>query len=230
MQRVRPRSASRDGSRAVRYELTPRQSVGVSNATQAILLATYRALALLPRSHLPPRFVIPPLPDQSSPSTTGHHSHPSPKSPDTPYTSRAPSPGLMVPLQPISTPIFAAAWLGLAGVNTAMDIEAFSPYISKALAIPVDKLKVSNGRPIAPSRPRAPFAEARCEPARGSRARVARCTSRRCGGLRNRDGRSDSANKRAASQRAEAAASRGRCRLSRMGLPVSCATFIRCPS
>jgi hypothetical protein len=51
----------------------------------------------------------------------------------------------MLPLQPICAPIFAAAWLGLAGVNTAMDVEAFTPYIPKALNIPTEKLKVSNG-------------------------------------------------------------------------------------
>lgn len=123
----------------------PSQSVGFSNAAQAILLATYRALALLPPSYLPSGFTIPPLPDQTSPSTTGHHSHPSPKFPDTPYTSRAPSPGLVLPLRPINAQLFASAWLGLAGVNTAADVRAFTPYIPQILNIPVEKLKVSNG-------------------------------------------------------------------------------------
>ena len=124
----------------------------------------------------------------------------------------------MVPLPPIHAPIFAAAWLGLAGVNTAMDIEAFSPYISKALNLPVERLKVSNGGLDGSG---LNCADVRCESARGPRPRSARYTARRRGGVRDGDSRSDVAYPRAASARAEAIAPRGRGGVSWVGVSVS---------
>jgi len=126
--------------------LTCSQSVGFKNASQAILLATYRALLLLSPCHLPPGFVIPLLPHQSVSSPAGHNSHPSTGGPSTPYTSRTPSPSPGGPLPSITVPIFKAAWLGLAGVNTPSDVQAFASYPPQILCLSREKITITNGK------------------------------------------------------------------------------------
>ncbi|ODN77970.1 hypothetical protein L202_05062 [Cryptococcus amylolentus CBS 6039] len=71
------------------------QSVGYQAASQNILLATYRALSLLPSTHIPPSLEIPPLQDISCPSSG--------------YVSPVPQAIAPVPVVPVSAPAPSAA-------------------------------------------------------------------------------------------------------------------------
>ncbi|CAD6583383.1 MAG: hypothetical protein TREMPRED_003535 [Tremellales sp. Tagirdzhanova-0007] len=125
------------------------QSVGHFPAIQAILLATYRALSLLPPSHLPPNFTLPSSLSAPSPSTPKLHSHPLSNLtlPISPYASRpnSPSPTRASPLPPLSTPLFQYAWLALAGISTLADGNGFLPHVMRGLCISEDRVKITNG-------------------------------------------------------------------------------------
>ena len=139
-----------------------RQSVGYGPASQAILLATYRALALLPHSYLPPDLAIPPtLLSSHSPKVGAHATQngihalkviphlPTVSLPASPRTSRptSPSPARSpsTPLPPINVPIFRYAWLALAGISTPCDADGFVPYMTTALNLSSEQIKVTNG-------------------------------------------------------------------------------------
>ncbi|ORX37403.1 hypothetical protein BD324DRAFT_579474 [Kockovaella imperatae] len=133
------------------------QSVGFIPASQAILLATYRALARLPPTHVPANLAIPPaLLANASPvnghASNGTHGKPVPHLPTvsvpaTPRASRPPSPTASrpsTPLPPLNVPVFRYAWLALAGISTAFDSEAFVPHVSNVLNLAPAQIKVTN--------------------------------------------------------------------------------------
>ncbi|WWD17689.1 hypothetical protein CI109_102130 [Kwoniella shandongensis] len=137
------------------------QSVGYALAAQSILLATYRALSLLPRSYLPNELSIPslsPIPSPSTPKSastptshqhmhlpTTHHlalsSNPASPIPSRPTT---PSPGRSPTLPRLNVPIFRYAWLGLAGISCEADEKAFGSVAAGALGLGEDRVKVTN--------------------------------------------------------------------------------------
>ena len=132
------------------------QSVGHESGAQAILLATYRALSLLPHTHLPPNLVIPIIP--TPPSTSALQTQlqvpksspnmPTVSGPATPLASRptSPSPSRRNSLLPsLNVPVFRYAWLALAGISTRFDAEAFIPHAMAVLNLPADRIKVTNG-------------------------------------------------------------------------------------
>jgi hypothetical protein len=145
-----------------------RQSVGHGPAIQAILLATYRALSLLPRSHLPSNFHIPSLALPALSTTVSTTSVPqnlpsaaldTPPSlqsrnaqqltiisvPASPFNSRPGSPNIPH-LPPISVPLFTYVWLGLAGISTKTDAKAFMPYVAEGLCVDEARAKITNGK------------------------------------------------------------------------------------
>lgn len=171
-------------------------------------MATYRALAQLPRSHVPPDLLMPfidlsdssrsspqlqavsmlprdqiltppssvgskttaihnhlpsvmnqlTLPRSSSPSTS--HLSPTPislthlsphpnfatpvgKPISTPHTNN-PTPRMRLP--PLNVPVFQYAWLGLAGISSKADEDAFGKVVCGALRLDIERVKVSNGK------------------------------------------------------------------------------------
>jgi hypothetical protein len=138
-----------------------RLSVGHHNAINQILLATYRALAQLPTSHLHPELIIPPLSDPTS--TNGYSTPlPAPSSPlarpqavkhhflpqtslASPYASRPGSP-TRTKLPAINVPLFQYVWLGLAGISTPADSKAFAALVSRDLCVSEARVKVTNGQ------------------------------------------------------------------------------------
>ncbi|WVR06052.1 hypothetical protein IAU60_003080 [Kwoniella sp. DSM 27419] len=118
------------------------QSVGHRAAAQSILLATYRALSLLPETHLPPGFIIPR-------AAASLHAHtPSPVPGDLPRGRQGPehsdSSNHVAELPTLDVPVFTHAWLGLAGLNTGMDERGFVGYAREALCLCEDQLDLSN--------------------------------------------------------------------------------------
>lgn len=139
-----------------------RLSVGHTNAIKQILLATYRALAQLPSSHLHPDLIIPPLDSGSGSGTNGHAVSSTPSSPlvrpiptkphllpahndlASPYASRPGSP-TRTKLQPLNVALFQYVWLGLAGISTPADQKAFLPLVTRDLCVSEARVKISNG-------------------------------------------------------------------------------------
>ncbi|KAL1409134.1 hypothetical protein Q8F55_005961 [Vanrija albida] len=115
------------------------QSVGHIPAADRILEATYKALSLLPTSHLPAGFTIPqlqqPLPPHAIPS--GVRSRMA-----SPHASGASTPRVRPP--PLPQPLFALCWIALAGFTTDADTAAFLPFISTALNTPGDRFTLTN--------------------------------------------------------------------------------------
>ncbi|KAK8866105.1 hypothetical protein IAR55_001256 [Kwoniella newhampshirensis] len=140
------------------------QSVGYALAAQSILLATYRALSLLPRSYLPNEFTIPSLSLPLTPAFTSPPKAPSTRShldllshpvahhlavssnPGSPLPSRptTPSPARPPMLPNLNLPIFRYAWLGLAGISCEADGTAFGAVAANALGMSEDRVKVTN--------------------------------------------------------------------------------------
>ena len=125
-------------------------------ASQAILLATYRALSLLPASYLPSDLTIPPLIAASVPrphvngvqSVKALPHMPVVSTPASPLGSRAPSPSRNPPspLPAINVPLFKYAWLALAGISTPADAAGFlDPHMTVALNLFPEQIKVTNG-------------------------------------------------------------------------------------
>lgn len=127
--------------------IVSRQSVGHANAAQAILTATYRALSNLPKSHLPAGLVIPDITDPTPIPSAAITPPDSPGGSRTSSTSNSLTSQLSVGLPVINVPVFSAAWLALAGVNTALDAQAFSIYPPQILNIHPSKVNVTNGEP-----------------------------------------------------------------------------------
>lgn len=141
--------------------------MGHANAIKAILLATYRALAQLPSSHLHPDLIIPPL-DHINGNGNGTHTNGSstPSSPlvrpvatkhhllshyqekemalASPYASRPGSP-VRSKLPPLNVSLFQYVWLGLAGISTPADSKAFLPLVTRDLCVSEARVKISNG-------------------------------------------------------------------------------------
>lgn len=133
------------------------QSVGYAPASQQILLATYRALSQLPSTHLPSALSIPldnlhegstayptrslatsrlvtPLPSRvSSPAPRHARSSSGSSSDETPKE-----------LPPLNVAVFRYAWLGLAGITTVLDQQAFMPWVSRVLNMEDERIKITN--------------------------------------------------------------------------------------
>lgn len=140
-----------------------RLSVGHSNAIKQILLATYRALSQLPPSHLHPDLVIPALdPPVTVNGNSNGNGHSTPSSPlvrpvatkhhllqqqnelASPYASRPSSP-TRAKLPPINVFLFQYVWLGLAGISTPADSDAFRALVMRDLCVSEARVKVTNG-------------------------------------------------------------------------------------
>ncbi|ORY34265.1 hypothetical protein BCR39DRAFT_477181 [Naematelia encephala] len=127
-------------------------SVGHALAVQRLLLATYRALACLPPSHLPSTFQHPLLPSDSLSMSSSFHI-PTPNKADvtpyashtqTPQPSRPSSPSTSATMPSLNVPLFAAIWLGLAGLQTPANAAAFTPKVCKAFNAPLDRVRLTN--------------------------------------------------------------------------------------
>ena len=195
-----------DGEHAA--DLECRQSVGHVPAMQAILLATYRALALLPPTHTHPNLQIPLLPDSPLSSSAKWDSSPPKASqpcphahlghislPASPYTTRPGSPsGLRAtPLPPLGEPLFQFVWLALAGISMPADGNMFMPHVLKGLCVSEERVKITNGAssrclqaPSACSVEHELNPESRCEHTSSARLGLARDRTRP--GSRMRDG------------------------------------------
>ncbi|WRT64330.1 uncharacterized protein IL334_001262 [Kwoniella shivajii] len=114
------------------------QSVGYGPASQSLLLATYRALIQLPKSHLPSALYIPNL--SLSPLSDLRPNTPSSvySVGDTGESSRS------ARLPNINMSLFRYAWLGLAGVNCQADADGFIGYATSALCLTEDEIRLSN--------------------------------------------------------------------------------------
>ncbi|WVQ97614.1 hypothetical protein IAU59_004728 [Kwoniella sp. CBS 9459] len=115
------------------------QSVGHSAAAQSLLLATYRALSLLPSSHTPPDLFVPP----SAAFRPGLlASHPDDIIPSSHMQTAASSRPVRLP--DLNIQVFRYAWLGLAGINCETDAKGFVSYAATALNLGEDRIKLSN--------------------------------------------------------------------------------------
>ncbi|OCF37648.1 hypothetical protein I316_00775 [Kwoniella heveanensis BCC8398] len=124
------------------------QSVGHSAAAQALLLATYRALSLLPSSHTPPDLVIPSsaafrpsLFPAQPPCSSLHHSEKCALSKQSTEAGAAFRP---MRLPALNVQVFRYAWLGLAGINCETDAKGFIAHAASALNVSEHNLKLSN--------------------------------------------------------------------------------------
>lgn len=137
-----------------RSSLTGSQSVGYSNAIQAILLATYRALEQLPPGYLPSDLLLPSLPAMSntraSQSRITSHLGGLVTAPASRQGSRAGSPSPALPLPPIPSHhgLFQYVWCGLAGISTPEDVDAFQSLVVDGLGTSPERVKITNGEAI----------------------------------------------------------------------------------
>jgi N-acetylglucosamine kinase-like BadF-type ATPase len=111
------------------------QSIGHIPAADRILEATYRALEQLPATHLPAGFASPPLLPVLPPGVLSRVASPVPSGANTPRSR----------LAPLKDSLFEFCWIALAGMTTPADATAFLPFVSSVLAVPPEKVSLTNG-------------------------------------------------------------------------------------
>ena len=132
------------------------QSVGYAPASSALLLATYRALAQLPSTHLPAGFCVPAhdhflpnpahtpvrvLPTSTGPALPLPHHFSRAERPASPTSRTSKLPNIRSGLN-----LFQYCWLALAGISTPNDVEAFLPFVLETLGVERERVKITNGR------------------------------------------------------------------------------------